>query len=105
VFDQFRTTWREFCTTPGAKFNEYRPTTAHELATGKRLVRTRWRKIRRISLHEKKEKISLVQNSRTWPDTVWVPLAAASALDARALRSFASAHVPATLVSMQADVC
>jgi hypothetical protein len=56
VFDQFRTTWREFCTTPGAKFNEYRPTTAHELATGKRLVRTRWRKIRRISLHEKKEK-------------------------------------------------
>jgi hypothetical protein len=62
--DEFCTTWREFCTTPGAKFRQFRPTLTHELAISKQLARARWGETRRVSLHEKKKKISLVQNAR-----------------------------------------
>jgi hypothetical protein len=60
--DEFRPTRREFCTTPGAKFRQFRHTPAHQPVNHKRLARTRWGEIGRISPHMKKEKISLVQN-------------------------------------------
>jgi hypothetical protein len=65
--DEFRPTRREFSTTPGAKFRQFRPTATHEPKSHKRLARARWGQTLRISLHEKKKKISVVQKSRAIP--------------------------------------
>jgi hypothetical protein len=67
--DKFCLTPGEFCHPPGAKFRQFRLTTTPELATDKRLAAARWGEIRRITPHEKKEKISLRQKSRTCPET------------------------------------
>jgi hypothetical protein len=61
--DEFCRTCDEFCTTPGAKCRQFRSTAIYEPATAKRLARSRWSETHRISLHEKKKKILLVQNS------------------------------------------
>jgi hypothetical protein len=54
--DEFRPTWKGFCPTPGAKFTEFRPTAAHELAASKRLAAGARGEIGRISPHDKKKK-------------------------------------------------
>jgi hypothetical protein len=51
-----------FAPPPGAIFRQFRPTDTRQQAVSNRLARAAWGEIRRISLHEKKEKISLVQN-------------------------------------------
>jgi hypothetical protein len=63
VPDEFCTTQKQFCTTPGPKFRPLRPTATYELVSHKRLARAAWGETRRISAHEKKKKISVVQNS------------------------------------------
>jgi hypothetical protein len=54
--EEFRTTWRQFCTTPGAKFTQFRPTAKRQPVSHKRLARAWWGEIHRISPQEKKKK-------------------------------------------------
>jgi hypothetical protein len=50
-----------FAPPPGAKLFPFCPTMMRQPLTHNRLARARWGETRRISLHEKKKKISVVQ--------------------------------------------
>jgi len=54
--EEYRPTWRQYCTTPGAKFRQFRPTLTHQPVSHKRLGAGAWGEIRRILPHVKKEK-------------------------------------------------
>jgi hypothetical protein len=61
--NEFRPTWKHFCTTPGPKSRPFRPTLARQPESHKQLARAAWGETRRISAHEKKKKILVWQNS------------------------------------------
>ncbi len=71
----------EYCPAPGAKFTEFRPTAAHQLAASKRLAASARGEIGRISPHVKKEKNLVRRKPRqetptagavgSWPVSFW----------------------------------